>query len=195
MDKKRPQFPFRLPFVLTRKNLRQVSTDESQLGAQKSGVKLDIILRSLRGPRWSARNDKITTKTKAWAAVFALVIVAILCYVPLSKRGFRAAGRGVETAAKGAGNAISKDASAAGNWLSDKADHGDEASNDLSEKVADALKSDTRISISELSVETVRNVVTLRGTIENEDQNQRAEHIARTAAGSDYQIEDQLKVD
>jgi len=202
MDKKKPQIPFRLRFA-RRKNIRQITTDESKLGAEKSGATRYLIMKSLRAPARllnripaSTRppTSHIAKKRKAWGVLGALILVAIVACSQTARKGYRAAGQSVETAAKDTSNAIRADASAADRWVSDKTAHSSSADNETSAKVAEVLLSDPQIETTDLTVDTAGNVVTLHGSIASEVENQRAEQIARNVLGSVYEVDDQLKV-
>ncbi len=111
-----------------------------------------------------------------------------------SRRNYDAAGAHVINAAKETGHAISEDANKAGHTVSDSVDGSAKSNDDLSDKVQDALLNSTEIHARDISVSTSGNLVTIRGEVGSEVENQQAEHIARGVLGSKYTVDDQLKV-
>jgi osmotically-inducible protein OsmY len=136
---------------------------------------------------------KIKLTLAAMAAVFGTTLLGC---TQESKQDYSQAGDNLSKAADKMGDAMSKDASAAGQKIKEEsAEAGAAGANvAMTTKVKSALGSAEGIDAEHIDVDTVGNTVTLKGSVDTTEQKAKAEQIARNQAGSDYTIDNQLKV-
>ena len=111
-----------------------------------------------------------------------------------ARKDYGAAGSNAANAAKETGKAIDADASAVGRSISDAANSSSSTNDQTSSRVKQAILDSPNIEATDLVVNTVDRTVTLSGSVQTEEQNQEAEHIARRLLGPVYTVDDQLKV-
>lgn len=61
-------------------------------------------------------------------------------------------------------------------------------------KVSSALRSAGSLTIKDLNVDTVGNVITIEGSVPSAKQRQEAQELVQTMAGQDYKVENKLTV-
>ena len=204
MTKKRTSFPFSIKFVSKIKSLRRSTTDDTKLGARKSGATLDQILRSLRSPSRRLNNrmapaevatpDRTKANNRVAGVIALIVFVVIVGCTQMARNGFRDVGKTIHSAANEAGRSFSGRNSSTNRAVADRADRTSPSNREISDRVEQALLEDDHLGLSDLSVETAGGVVTLRGKVISEVQNQRAEHIARATVGTGYTVDDLLVI-
>ena len=133
-------------------------------------------------------------KAQPWILTAALACLAIAGCSQEARNDYKAAGSSVTTAAKDAEKAVDADAVATGQSFADATDSTAKANHDTSARVKQALLDSPDIETTDLKVDTNGRTVTLHGGVQTEEQNQRAEQLARELLGSAYTVEDQLKV-
>jgi len=204
MDKKRFQIRLRIPFVRKRKSIRELTTDESKLGMEKSGATFGLIMKSLRAPKrmlinrgpysTSKRLNPEGKRKPVLVVAVVLVVIAIVASSQMARNAYRAVGRRANAAANATSNSVHTAASDVDHWVSNKADHYNRFDNETSDRVAKAVLADPQIDARDLSVETNGNIVILHGHVGSEVENQRAEQIARAVLGLSYAVDDKLEV-
>ena len=146
-------------------------------------------------------------KLSAWSLAFALgIFLAAGCTPEAANETNQAAQNTAnqadraedkaENAAKNTGQAAENTAENAGQAAGNVAKEAGEAVGGaaMTGTVKSALIAANDLDATKINVDTHDNTVHLQGTVPSEDQKKRAETIAKTIAGKDYTIKNDLKV-
>lgn len=112
------------------------------------------------------------------------------------EQGVEKTGEAVATDAKETGEAVQQGVENAGEAIEDAAADTKQAADNslMTGKVKNAILTANDLEAKDLNVDTVDKKIVLRGSVPTEEQKKRAEQIAKTQAGNDYTVDNQLTV-
>ncbi len=138
--------------------------------------------------------EDILNKTVELALAATLAALTMTGCSLEARSEYRSAGFKAEAAGHDAGKAIGTDAKLVGHSIADAWNHAGNGDDKTSARIRNAIVTAPDIQTSDLKVCTNGSMVTLRGSVATEVQNQSAEHIARATLGRAYKVDDQLRV-
>ncbi len=142
-------------------------------------------------PAEVATPDRTKANNRVAGVIALIVFVVIVGCTQMARNGFRDVGKTIHSAANEAGRSFSGRNSSTNRAVADRTST---PNREISDRVEQALLEDDHLGLSDLSVEMAGGVVTLRGKVISEVQNQRAEHIARATVGTGYTVDDLLVI-